>query len=280
MARIDRINPNRDRLNPYANLPFINKRGLDQTFETGVFDIVGQFLAAVKVSTEVNEQVAAFAKAMEKRTRFSYDQTARAHDDVARRMQNATKAAFLKAKAQYGRNIPSYREGGGPRKRDAGGKLWGAIKSRDFYRATPTGIGFVNVTLLDKKARQWHRLNFGASPAGHYTPRKYPLRFGSLVAGSFGFEGEGPSAGFGLPEGGAFNAQGQFFGPRGRQIHATRGIKAWNFLDAGVEEMTKRIGPAYEGLYEDWFNSSYAKGKGPLSRVADPPSPRRGAFKL
>lgn len=277
---ISKKHPNYGRTSPGANLDYLNKWAQDQTFEHGAFDVVGQFLAAMNAGTDVNVEVAAFAKALAQRVTYSKDQTAAAHDEVARKMQRVTKTAFLKAQAESPRSsVPSYREGGGPRRRDAGGKLLGCIASKDFYRATPNGIGFINTTLMDSRARQWHRLNFGARPAGQYTPTRYEVRFGSLVAGAFGFFDEEPSAGFGLPEGGAFNAQRQFFGPRGKQVFPTKGIRAWNFLDAGVEEMSVRIGPAYEGLYNKWFESAYVKGKGPLSRVVDPPRPRRGAFR-
>jgi hypothetical protein len=268
-----RRGPNRFREIPYGRINYVSRRAEYETYQSGTFHIVQGFLFAVNESTVVNDQVRAFAEAMHQLTRHSRSQLAQVHTQVAEKMQDAVVADYDKAKSRYGRNISSYRL----TTRDAGGKLRAALESNIFYRGTYDGIGFVNVSLLNNVARQWHRLNFGARPAGTYSPRLYQARFGNLVAGAFGYLGEGPSPGFGLPEG-FFTREGAFY-PRGpRQVHPTRGIRAWNFLDAGPRVLAERIGPAYDGLYRDWYASAQ-KGRGPLSRVADPPPPRRRSFR-
>lgn len=257
---------------PSSSLDNVIKWALRETYEEGAFFVREQFLAAVRTSTEVNEQVRAFAEALDNLTHSSKSQLTQAHDQVARLMQRAMLTDYYKAKAQYGRNVPSYRL----TTRDAGGKLESALRSRAFYRATHDGIGFVNTTLMNSRARQWHRLNFGARPRGSYTPRAYQARFGDLVAGTFGFFDEEPSKGFAMPRG-VWNNEGAFY-PKGRRlVNPTRGIKAWNFLDAGPRVLAERIGPAYDGLYRQWFASAQ-KGKGPLSKVTNVPPPRRRAF--
>jgi hypothetical protein len=118
-----------------------------------------------------------------------------------------------------------------------------------------------------------------------------------MLIGSFGFTDESPSAGFALPkglwigEGGRREASGAsrtaMFYPqsersslRGKGIlgrpgsaHLTQGIKAWNFLDAGVQTLAREIGPAYDDLYTGWFESA-ARGAGPLKKVINLPAPR------
>lgn len=270
----NRRGPNRFRENPYARLDYVNRRAQYETYESGAFHILRGFLDAVDASTAVNAQVAAFAEAMTHINRHSHARTqlARAHTQVAQLMQRAVIADYAKAQARFGRNIPSYRL----TTRDAGGKLRAALGSAQFYRGTYDGIGFVNVDLLNNTARQWHRLNFGARPRGNYTPRMYKARFGNLVAGAFGYTGERPSPSFAMPRG-VWN-EGAFY-PKGRRmVVKTRGIQAWNFLDAGPRVLAERIGPAYDGVYRDWFQSAQ-RGKGPLSKVVDPPPPRRSAFR-
>jgi hypothetical protein len=269
-------NPNAYQELPYANLDNVIRWARRETYETGVFQLREGFLASVaNPSVEVAGQVLAFAAAMEHLTTSSKVQLAQVHDQVARLMQRATVAEYEKAKATYGRNIAPYRL----TTRDAGGKLGRALRSSVFYRATYDGIGFVNTTLLNRTARQWHRLNFGARPRGNYTPQMYSANFGGLVAGAFGYAGEEPSAPFGMPRG-VWSREGAFY-PRGNRIvNPTRGIRAWNFLDAGPRVLAERIGPAYEGLYRDWFESAQ-RGRGPLSRVTSVavPSPSRRAFR-
>lgn len=268
-------NPNRYRENPTASLDYINRWSTTQTFEGGAFYLRDMFAVAIEESTEVGEQVRAFVTAMANKytNPSSRSQLAQVHTQVAKLMQRAILADYAKAQAQFGRNIAPYRLS----KRDAGGKLRRALGSKSFYRGTYEGIGIVNTTVLDSTARQWHRLNFGARPAGTYTPTMYQVRFGNLVAGSFGFADEEPSAPFLMPKG-VFSGDGAFY-PRGRTlVNPTRGIQAWNFLDAGPRVMAERLGPGYEGLYKDWFES-YTRGKGPLARVGNPPRPRYGAFR-
>lgn len=266
-------NPNRYRENAYARLAYVNRRAVLETYETGNFQIVGGFLKAVEASTAVNPQVAAFAKAFEHLNSHNRIQLAQVHTQVAKLMQAAVLQDYDKAKAQHGRNLAPYRL----TTRDAGGKLRAGLGSSQFYRGTYDGIGFVNVSLMNAVARQWHRLNFGARPAGKYTPRLYQARFGNLVAGAFGYTGESPSPGFGLPRSFSWR-EGMLLRPRGRQVTPTRGIQAWNFLDAGPRVLAEQLGPHYDGLYRDWFASAQ-RGHGPLSKVANPPSPRRRAFR-
>lgn len=269
------LNPNWWRENPRAGLDYINKWSTTQTFEGGAFYLRDMFSIAIEESTEVGEQVRAFVSAMANKytNPSSRAQLAQVHTQVAKLMQRAILADYAKAQAQFGRNIAPYRQ----TKRDAGGKLRRALGAKSFYRGTYDGIGIVNTTVLDSTARQWHRLNFGARPAGTYTPTMYQVRFGNLVAGSFGFADEEPSAGFMMPKG-VFSGDGAFY-PKGRAlVTPTRGIQAWNFLDAGPRVMAERIGPGYEGLYKDWFES-YTRGLGPFSRLGNVPRPRYGSFR-
>ena len=269
-----RRGPNRYREVPYGRIEYVNRHASLELYQSGTFNVVGGFLNAVSAATEVNVQVAAFAEAMTHLSKHSYARTQLAsyHTKVAKQMQTAVLEDYDKAKARYGRNLAPYRL----TTRDAGGKLRAALGSAQIYRGTYDAIGFGNVSLLDNTARQWHRLNFGARPRGTYTPRMYQARFGNLVAGAFGFAGESPSAGFGLPRSFIWR-EGMLLRPRGRQVTPTRGIQAWRFLDAAPRVLAEQIGPAYDALYRDWFASAQ-RGKGPLAKVANPPPPRRRSF--
>lgn len=62
---------------------------------------------------------------------------------------------------------PSYRWADTGRMRRYSNKaLLNALRSPEFISGSKTGIVFVNTGFLDKQAKQWYRLNFGARPKG------------------------------------------------------------------------------------------------------------------
>jgi hypothetical protein len=253
--------PYPDRAGPYAGLAYVDASAdVDELYRSGGISLQSLFAEALAAGAlDGNTMVRDFAAALEETVRSSRNQLANLHHQVGVVAQANIVAAYEQARVEKGRNIPSYRES----TRDAGGRLLHALLSADFFRGTYDGIGLANRTLLDREARQWHRLNFGARPGPGAPPQQAQVEWQGLVVGAIGLPSE-PSAAFGLPRG--FWQEGAF-GPTGpRQIYKTRGIRAWNFLDAGTATIAREIGPAYQGLYDRWLTSSL-RGVGPLSRV-------------
>lgn len=222
----------------------------------------------------------------------SYDQT------VTRRKGPAGLVPYQRVKPQ---NV-----------RLAGGKLRAALKDPDFYTATPNGLDFINVDLLNKRARHWARLNAGAGRSGSGSKRQFEMRFSNIVFDAIGVDMDARPA-FSMPRGFWFNrAEGalvraganpngsdEFYpigegparvanpedagSPRGRpglsrRGSPTRGIKARNFLDAGAARIAKELPPRLETLYANLYKQGVIASKraaGP-STVVVGPRPRRG----
>jgi hypothetical protein len=270
----------------YSSLDRVIDNAIDEFYGAGALYLTDAVQVGVHdAGTRALQMMKAFAAALDKTTQSSRSQLTDVHYQLAREAQAATLIAYRRARGT-GRMAGPYRLS----QRDAGGKMDAAIESEEFIRATYDGIGFANNDVLDRMARQWHRLNYGAGEAAGAGPRQFTVHWGSAITASFGLT-DTPSSGFMLPRGfwrdpsGKFLSRGEagWFYPnrKGPGPTPTRGIRAWNFLDAGIESIANNIGPAYEGLYKDWFESA-ARGVGPLSRVEDikVPAPKRLAFSV
>ncbi len=298
-------NPNAGRENAYSGIQNVSARSTEETYEKSMFMLAQAVTNAVGAgTTEAMRRVIALAQGLENLTQSSQSQMAQVHTRIAKQMQAATVTAY---ENHPKRATPSYRLSS----RDAGGRLLAALSSDLMVRGTYDGIGFVNTTMLDKEARQWHRLNFGAvgSAGGGAITRPISAYWDGILLGAFGFTDESSSKGFKLPRGLWLNAggdsreasgasrTGQFF-PQGGQggqgerhllagkgilgrpneARFTKGIKAWNFLDAGVQVLAAELGPAYSGLYAGWFASA-SRGAGPLNGQINLPAPHVTPFR-
>lgn len=272
----------------YAGLAYIDAHPeIGFLFRSGAINLVDVFRRALAAGAlDGSNMVADFARALDQTVRASKNQLATLHHQVGSLAQQNILEAYEQARVTKGRHIAPYRES----TRDANGRLAHALGREDFFRGTPDGIGLANRSMLDKEARQWHRLNFGARPASGDSPGRFPLTWDGLVVGAIGLPAE-PSAPFVLPRGvwigeGGTREQaggsrtGQFYPQSQRAALAGRGvlgrpggvrraggIRAWNFLDAGIATIATEIGPAYQNLYDRWLASSAQRGVGPLSRV-------------
>lgn len=251
------------RAGPYAGLAYIDAHPeIGELYRSGGITLVDVFARALAAGAlDGSEMVRNFALALEQTVRASKNQLGTVHHQVGVLAQQDIVEAYERARVEKGRNLAPYRES----TRDAGDRLLHALGREDFFRGTPDGIGLANRTMLDSEARQWHRLNFGARPRAGAPPQQAQIQWQGLVVGAIGLPYE-PSAAFGLPRG--FWREGGFYPTGPRQIYKTKGIRAWNFLDAGVATIAAEIGPAYENLYDRWLTSSL-RGVGPLSRVVD-----------
>lgn len=282
--------------NSLASLARISNWARNETYESGTLEVVQLMREAIRrVGVGASDQLQAFSEALDYLNKNSQRDMQRAHDQLARLMQSATIHDYQVARTTIGRNTRPYRLSS----RDAGGRMLDALSDDEFCRGTRDGIGFGNVTLLDRTARQWHRLNFGARPQ-RSKHRSYPVTVGGLFLGAFGMLDEEPSAGFILPEGiwrsedgtrepAGASRTGQFFpahvqarspqlgkqrvipASRTAERSFTRGIEAWNFLDAGPRTLAQNIGPTYEAVYNKWIVQA-EKSMGPFYRSQVIPS--------
>ena len=282
MPYVDPATPNREF--PYSRLERVVEQSEEVFGDAALYLLDGVQVGVYDAIRGASQMAIAFAEALYEVTQSSKDQLQRLHFEVARGAQLATHAAYMVARSG-GRMSGPYRLS----QRDAGGRLERAILDPEFIRATYDGIGFANTEVLDRMARQWHRLNFGAGAAAGTGPRSFQVHWGRAVISAFGYT-DTPSAPFVLPPGSWFEpgtgkrvkfgaSRSDWFHPGGggRGAVQTKGIRAWQFLDAGLGFIAENIGPAYEALYRDWYESA-KRGVGPLSRVetvVPPPRPAR-----
>jgi hypothetical protein len=100
------------------------------------------------------------------------------------------------------REGPIYRVG---ENRLAGGVLRSALGRSDFFSATAEGLDWGNIDILNTAARDWHRIAFGAGGRGSGINTQYQIDFEGMLMMIFGID-QGPSPGFGMPEGQWFDA--------------------------------------------------------------------------
>lgn len=223
------------------------------------------------------------------------------HYDIGKAAQRSVLNAYDGRRNR--RKVASYRTGGDPRKsRYAGGALRRALASSDFFRATPDGLLFINVGILNKEARHWRRLNFGAGAAGGSAPGSFPVDLFNVSLGleadrrpSFtlppgfwlGTDGKpvppgtpGTSQFFPLQaRGGRYTANGRPVEGRPNAAVRTRGIQATNFLDAGVRRIANELGPAYLAMYRDFFNDGARRSNYERTFNVRAPRPRSINFR-
>lgn len=281
---------------PGSSLERVVDQALDEYYGSAALYLTdGIAVGIYEAAARATQTAKAFVAALDQVTQSSRSQLQRLHFQLGQAAQVATHTAYMVARST-GRMSGPYRLS----QRDAGGRMEQAILSPEFIRATYDGIGFANTDVLDRMARQWHRLNFGAGAAAGQGPRRFTVHWSSAVVASFGFD-DTPSAPFVLPEGfwvepggnvtpphgpgggGGGSGRGDWFYPSrgvGRVVQ-TKGIRAWQFLDAGLESIANNMGPAYEALYRDWYESA-KRGLGPFSRVEGikVPAPRRAGFRF
>lgn len=99
-------------------------------------------------------------------------------------------------------------------KRYAGGAMRRALQSPGFYSTSASEIRLIDRSTLDRGAKQWYRLNFGAAPAGG---RRAPAVgsmsfFGRASTARLSLEDYGPSKPFRVPQNGLGIWSNSFYG--------------------------------------------------------------------
>lgn len=173
-------------------------------------------------------------------------------------------------------------------RRYAGGRMLRALQNpSNVFEVTERGIMFgPNAAELDRTAKQWFRLNFGALPQAGRRPERFQVSFSNLMLFSVGFDAT-PSRTFAVPEsgyGGYFNSRGEFhpLGTKSQFLASlrsgdedrthirrrpTRGIRARHFFDRGLERFVRdlsdpgRDGVGLSALYYRFYKRGLATVK-------------------
>ena len=155
--------------------------------------------------------------------------------------------------------------------RYAGGRMRAALAAKAFYKVTPTGVSWGNVALLNAAAVQWGRLNFGAQPAGTGSHMRFEVRWSNLVVATVGLDEEARPE-FGMrgywTPGGEFHPKTE--GPvkagtmKGSEVTwvnkpVPKGIKARNFIDAGLRRLVEGERGTKAGGLPDQLRSAYVR---------------------
>lgn len=209
------------------------------------------------------------------------------HRSLGRNGQRSVLASFDATRGRSTTNAALNRSSGAKYRRYAGGRLRAALADSAFWQATEDGLLFINVELLNRRARQWARLNFGAGERGKGSRPSVGVYLGAMQIAALGLE-EGPRPAYRMPTGYFTDNSGvpvagrtpgaAFFlyknGPYRRGtvgggvsyqnsegkverlplIQARMvGFEGRQFLDAGVSRIAREIGPGYQELYRRFF---------------------------
>lgn len=197
---------------------------------------------------------------------------------------------------------PSYRQNDrGKWRRYSGERMRNALADPTFMSSDHRGIYFGDVDFLDKKAPQWYRLNFGASPRSQgrkpaqgsmkFFNRAIPLRIdlsgyppsdaffipkGAFFSRDFAKASVGPKLRGVMPSEDARGLDAMFVMRRGVKLKRINknypmsifgdrrdasGIKGARFFEAGARHINENYGPAVTKLTRDWFDEAIRKMK-------------------
>lgn len=236
--------------------------------------------AAATASSGVSKQLLELARIFE--AGLARSELEAIHQDVAREAQVRVVKSY---RGSVGRGSPPPYRVTGAWQRYAGGKLLSALSEPGFYRATADEIGFINVAHLNKRAKQWARLNFGAGARGQANrPQHYRVHWGNQLVAVIGLS-ENARPAFFMPAGYFFDGTdvvGSDPSRRGKDAfylpgngparpgltrrgadggytpgingkRQTKGIKARNFFDPGVRYIAGEVPRRYKRLYDDLY---------------------------
>jgi hypothetical protein len=183
----------------------------------------------------------------------------------------------------YGTNVVAVRSAPSYRRGDRyAGRLLNALRDPSMAVGTADGIEFINTALLDSKARQWARLNFGAGPAtgaargsGPFPQPNARIQFGSNQGISLRLNNP-PRPNFRVPVG-YFDTEGRFYlakkktrwikAPKGSETvggypsapFSKGGIAPRRFLDAGLVALGQNFGREYRVHFQQVAEQVKAK---------------------
>ena len=165
---------------------------------------------------------------------------------------------------------PSYRQNDtGKLKRYADGAMEDALKSPEFTWAEGRRYGFANRTLMDEKAKQWYRLNFGAKPKGSTEPNVGELKMPRSLGGKrsekkVSFKGYKASGRFKVPQSGIGTWSGDFRqssqGATIRPVRANPGSRGRHALYVGTSVKQSRGRQFFQARKNGKMSRRYSVG--------------------
>lgn len=254
-----------------------------------VNDVVKQLSAqsSTELSNWVKKSFSNSLKSSEFRNRL--DNMHKELADIAR------KEMIRSYKAGKKRGREPYRQGDtGALKRYSNGQMDKGLNSGGLITANASGISF-NFSVLDKYAKQWARLNFGASPRGSKpvkeekikvfrrnfsdspTLSKFGARPGFAVPSKFGSLAVGSSKAYPVTP----SVRSIVQSPRGSYIYvyrgkglsnrgfrkASAGILGWRFLDKGIAKMNVEYGRKLTAVINGYINDGGKKSQGTKTKT-------------
>lgn len=214
------------------------------------------------------------------------------HERLAAKAQQKIVARYVEKKKTGRRSYRMYDTG--TMKRYSGGALQEALLDPKLFISDATGIGGINVRILDVKARQWYRLNFGALPRRSNVPGQGSFKlFGQTAGDVLSLRKYGPSKPFFVPNSPrtvgksslyalnqtpSFNVWSEKYGGRGSRTAGpylyvygaprrgrlagtfpstlSKGIVGTRFLDAGIQYINNSYGGEFTKLVKYWDKKS------------------------
>lgn len=149
-------------------------------------------------SEEIGEYVSLFSASLANNTRRNRDKRMIRINEIAAKDAQIQMVAAFNARRKSPSGQPSV-----SRSRMANGALENALSSPEFYTARWDGVQWGNKGALNRTAKQWYRLNFGAGERGLATrrPDAFPIEFFGQALGSLTLKGNRPSPPFKMPPG-------------------------------------------------------------------------------
>lgn len=205
--------------------------------------------------------------------------------------------AAQKAQSQIVAAFQATRKGPSPTlergDRYANGAMLKALSSPNFYKVTARGVGLIDAGYLDRVAKQWYRLNFGAGEVGGFSKRhgSHVIPFLGSTAGALSLQGYGPSKAFRMPSGAWLTTNMSLAGGTGRGDFSRRGqdqfvplkylqrrtapfrggmtsgIIGTAYLDPGVKTLARELGKGWTVLINEWFAEAAESDTGPISQL-------------
>lgn len=218
-------------------------------------------------------------------------------EKIYRQAGEAGQQAILKAYDKKHGRSRSYRQNDrGKWRRYSNGALRRALASNEMWRATPSGLNFINPRFLDSQAEQWWKLSFGAAPRPVTPHKAATMRFFGQSVKGFELEGK-PSDAFAIPPGffsteahaktpkdgvrrdggpnfypvalmsglGAPNQRsaksrrelGRWLRSNGGTVRRmSQGIRGTRYLDAGVDEINRILPKLVEDQIMGWLDEA------------------------
>ena len=201
---------------------------------------------AATTNTQLSAAMGRWAKTMDKQVTTAREKDLkRIHKETALLAQEAVLSAYQAS--GIGTEFPSYRQRDtGKLRRYSGGAMERAMRNKSFIVGDSRSIRFVDQDLMDREAKQWYRLNFGAAPRGSKNPSVGSMRFfGKASSQRAELTGFPPSEAFKIPARAATGFFSSTFSPTSKgKLTPTSGRGAFYIRTKG-QKFTGEVPPKF-----------------------------------